>query len=486
MEIWIERLWSTVTWIIFSSTGPLASAWLIWFAIKRSEENWIYVVMAVTESLWWLGLRWSIATRLDEKSETLRPGCLRRSLSRNSIKKLVEEEISIDRKRGRELLAGWFFNAKYEQLRKKDVLRWWCWVEANASSLEETENHQEIVQNVEKIEELLGPFAPDDSPCTTNSRIEQENQFAQCARLNLDSVRDRATAKPLWLYLLLRGSSVVISFVLMKSLGFRRIRVGGIRYWLWQNYSMRKTEPPVLFLHGLGLGIAPYASMIIQLFRDAKFRNASGFVVPDLWYVAMVSPVELALRGGVPDRIAHLDAIRHALNTLNATCFDIFSHSYGSIIAGWLVKFEPKMVSHLALAEPVSILLHYSRVCRKFLYDLEPTGTSLIKAIIRRAVALDACIVHVMMRSFWWQENSLFLSDLASLEHSPLVLLSECDEYCPSSLIRERLVDKPDLAKVLFFPGASHGDIVMNLHLNRTCLAEFCAVLPQTQLSPPQ
>jgi len=43
------------------------------------------------------------------------------------------------------------------------------------------------------------------------------------------------------------------------------------------------------------------------------------------------------------------------------------------------------------------------------------------------------------MRNFWWFENTLFVDDLGSAAHRTTVLLSECDDYTPSQLIRDRL-----------------------------------------------
>jgi len=90
---------------------------------------------------------------------------------------------------------------------------------------------------------------------------------------------------------------------------------------------------------------------------------------------------------------------RHAIWKRGA-CF--ISHSYGSCVIGWLLRYQPKVVSSAVLIEPVAIMLCDYSICYNFLYK-EPRKW--ISMFVRWVVGREMNILQTMQRHFFWAEN---------------------------------------------------------------------------------
>jgi hypothetical protein len=89
----------------------------------------------------------------------------------------------------------------------------------------------------------------------------------------------------------------------------------------------------------------------------------------------------------------------------------VVGHSFGTITAGWLVKHQPEIVSHLTLIDPVSLLLGLPDVAYSFLYK---KPKSFIEWIIYIFGSRELTISHTLHRQFWWYRNVLWLEEVPS------------------------------------------------------------------------
>ncbi|KAJ1450136.1 hypothetical protein M885DRAFT_533227 [Pelagophyceae sp. CCMP2097] len=505
-----------VAWLICNACGPLSLAYctLRWghYALSSTTRNplqfasWANLSLQTwlhAEAVWWVCMECAVRVFLDARPKAWDMTGQRWNAVRDSVKKLFVEDLLAGA--GGTWVSGWL-GADYAQLKKRDLLDWWAWATCCAPSFDSLRSAERAIveDDVAMVEDRLGKLLCEgEASLESLSNAQEKTQAAGLPRnlaikLNLDSVGARSAMKPLWMYALVRGVGGLFVRWLMQKRGFSRVRIGRVRFWVWRNpmhpvkrkegksgKSGLKARCPVLFLHGVGVGLAPYAALLHDLLLDAVATHRSAVIVLDMPHVSMTSPLGLALRGGVPDASAHVAAIARAI----ADCYDdgddrvpepaagvsdappelrrrnansegkgeqdgdgarpairgadVFAHSYGTIVAAWLIKSAPDLVQSATLAEPVSLLIHHARVARSFLYSgvagVEQPLKTLAEMVHTRLLKMDPVIVHVLMRNFWWFENTLFVDDLGSAAHRTTVLLSECDDYTPSQLIRDRL-----------------------------------------------
>jgi len=78
----------------------------------------------------------------------------------------------------------------------------------------------------------------------------------------------------------------------------------------------------------------------------------------------------------------------------------VVGHSFGSIIATWLITHRPNLVSQLVLIDPVCLLLFLPDVCCNFLYR---SPQSIMEVLIA-FVSVELTISNTLRRHFWWYE----------------------------------------------------------------------------------
>ena len=222
------------------------------------------------------------------------------------------------------------------------------------------------------------------------------NVSLQCARLTLDPVR--ALHRPLALYAAMR-LLWMLSSVFLFSKGFRRHSSGPITYWFRRPEEEAAEGEPLVFIHGIGIGVIPY-----HWFLSACWSSRATFVV-ELPHISM----QLS---GHNDQLSveqTVDAIDHMLRAhqIQSACF--MGHSFGSICVTWIIKHRPHCVLSVVLLDPVCFLLFLPDVCQNFVYR-QPTimGSSLMQWVVHYFAKRELNIAHTLSRHFWWYRNILW------------------------------------------------------------------------------
>jgi pimeloyl-ACP methyl ester carboxylesterase len=152
---------------------------------------------------------------------------------------------------------------------------------------------------------------------------------------------------------------------------------GRIHYY---DSHTRSSEPPVLFLHGLGVSgatLLPIAGMVAQQRR---------VVVPDFMYFAGLSEPSTPRL----DTAEHMQVLAELLDGLGGSAFDICGHSLGGGAAIHLAARYPALVRSLALINPGGFSFEFTRL-RDQILALDHT----------RAAALYGQIIHVQSLLRW-------------------------------------------------------------------------------------
>eukprot|EP00450_Noctiluca_scintillans_P020565 CAMPEP_0194529830 /NCGR_PEP_ID=MMETSP0253-20130528/66616_1 /TAXON_ID=2966 /ORGANISM="Noctiluca scintillans" /LENGTH=436 /DNA_ID=CAMNT_0039374999 /DNA_START=8 /DNA_END=1318 /DNA_ORIENTATION=- len=228
---------------------------------------------------------------------------------------------------------------------------------------------------------------------------------AKLMRHTMDPVR--AIHHPLLFYAIVHGAKI-FTRCLLRSRGFRRSRHGDLHYWYFVPDDPYNCEEPLIFFHGIGIGLFQYIPLLLKLPTDrAQFLF-------ELEWISMnplaVVPTSDAYARWVVEVLAHHDVTR---------CTGM-GHSFGSLPITWLLRWYPGLLSRCVLLDPVAMLLNLPDVCMNCLYRRPKTA---LGWFIRFVYARELGLAKTFMRQFFWTEHVLFPNMLP--RDSSVILMGE-------------------------------------------------------------
>lgn len=194
---------------------------------------------------------------------------------------------------------------------------------------------------------------------------EGRSTASKSIRLHLDPVR--ATSRPLIKYLVIGGLNALIRRRTARY-GYKYVEDGGLEYLIrmppdWTPDGTEATRP-LIFVHGLGMGIAQYASCI-SYFEQHPALHARPLILllqPHL-SMALFHPRHLK----PPNKAQTTAGLRALVAKWHfESGVTILSHSNGTIVHAWLLKDCPDLVKRSCFVDPVTF-------CRWMLFLLEST-----------------------------------------------------------------------------------------------------------------
>jgi pimeloyl-ACP methyl ester carboxylesterase len=188
----------------------------------------------------------------------------------------------------------------------------------------------------------------------------------------------------------------------------KRSPVTHLPYWHRKHTS--KTKLPILFIHGIGIGLLTYADFLADLNSTAGIEG--GGVDDEVGIIAIeILPISF--------RITHPAMSSANMCTEIATILEhhgwdkvvLVAHSYGTVIATHLLKtpFTAPLIGPVVLVDPVSILLHLPDVAYNFTRR-KPRRAN--EHQLYYFASMDMCVSHTLSRHFFWSENILWKEDL--------------------------------------------------------------------------
>ena len=204
---------------------------------------------------------------------------------------------------------------------------------------------------------------------------------------------------------------------------------------------------PIVFYHGVGVGLIGYAPMIFTL--EAATRNRPFFLV-ELPYVSMRLWETLP----TPFETAELTCVMLNRHGFSKACF--VGHSFGSISVTWVIKMQPHIVRSAVLLDPVALLLCFPKVAYNFVY--KPLDLWNPMAWILQFCSTELGMARVFYRHFWWYLNTLWVDELPP--HCTVVLSAE-DALVPSGRIKRHLEMYSPHTRVMWMPGFNHAQFLL-------------------------
>merc|ERR1712062_430065 len=178
------------------------------------------------------------------------------------------------------------------------------------------------------------------------------------------------------------------------------------------------TKSPLVFIHGLGIGLSPYLFFIRRL---AATRECFVVELPEVSQSCtetVLPPNQMA-----EAMVAMLGAHGHA-----KACF--IAHSYGSFVMSWVLRACPDIVTKVVLLDPTCFLLAQPDVAFNFLYR-RPNNPFLL--IVANFVRWELFSANVLMRHFYWYHNVLWVDELPA---RTAVILSGSDDITNAKAVR--------------------------------------------------
>lgn len=259
--------------------------------------------------------------------------------------------------------------------------------------------------------------------------------------------------RPLILYVFAGLMEILSNFVLLKCLGgFTHLEIDNTKYWF---RSCNNDKPPIILFHGITSGWVFYIRFVYTI---AERRS---IILIDVDAIKVKS-----LNFHFPNAEQVTSIVEKILQRHQYSKASIIGHSFGSILAAWVIKSRPDIVSHITLLDPVSILLCLPDVAYNFIYRKPST---IVQFLIYFCASRELTISNLLHRNFIWHNNLLDLHSLPS--NVPVIVgLSGNDEVLNSPVVskyidivnRKRENDKLYPITTLYFNQFSHGQCLVS------------------------
>jgi pimeloyl-ACP methyl ester carboxylesterase len=331
-------------------------------------------------------------------------------------------------------LRGWFQGADAGEIRRENVREFVGWAffgrnvtgtgtgGAGGGGLEEDEE-REMQGYLAQIEALLGrPLPPGRGSATA-------------LRLTLDPVEVRYRSV-VW-YGLVAAVDLVTHLFLCWRHGFvhyaphpragsfpPRIALpppGGVvrrssaseklGYYFREHRSSRHL--PVVFIHGIGIGLWPYREFLGELYHDSEAcedEQVGVLALEMLSFSARLTSPPLSPQVF----LEHVTAIL-AQHGQQWDRFVLVTHSYGSVVATHMLRspvLGPR-VCGLVLIDPVSVLLHLPDVAYNFTRRVPRTAN---EWQLWYFASVEMGVAEGLGRHFFWSENIIWREELLLMD----------------------------------------------------------------------
>ena len=189
----------------------------------------------------------------------------------------------------------------------------------------------------------------------------------------------------------------------------------------WHRPHTSTSRLPVLFIHGIGIGLYPYVNFLAHINEARGNIGEDG----DIGIIAIeIMPVSFRLTHAALEKDQMCDEIKCILTKHGWKQVILVSHSYGSIISTHLLQSAAtkNFIGPVLLIDPVSFMLHLPDVAYNFTFR-KPTRAN--EHQLYYFASMDMGVAHTLARRFFWSENILWRRDV--YDHRTTVVLSAKD-----------------------------------------------------------
>ena len=260
-------------------------------------------------------------------------------------------------------LRLWFRKAPLSEIRKENVKQLYRWAFFNKANYD-PEDEDELDEYIVETETLLG------------RKLKPGRGNAVPLLVTLDKVRTLYRSL-FWYFCVFFVDSLTCTFLLwhgfqlycrwrsfpsvfpLRPLSlFSGYTSPAKRLTYWHRPHTSKTRRPVLFIHGIGIGLYPYVNFLSELNSNYQGEDDDGGQVGIIAVEMM--PISFRITGAPMESSETCSEILKILRHHGWKDVVLVSHSFGSVVSTHLLK-DPEtscLFGPVLLIDPVSILLH--------------------------------------------------------------------------------------------------------------------------------
>ncbi|KAI4525653.1 hypothetical protein K525DRAFT_234222 [Schizophyllum commune Loenen D] len=377
----------------------------------------------------------------------------------------------------RHTLRNWFGGAPWSSIDVHHVRQWLYWSMFNAAlppldTLPHT-HRAALNETLDLLQKRAGTVLPE--------RVAEPSSAVKPILLTVDKVNIHW--RPFTFYAALWVVNRTLRVWLMHKFNANYASYDGLEYMLripptWDS----ETGPrPLIFVHGLGLGLLQYSMQLNYLLRRFSDRPVLFLLQPsisqDIFHPRFLSPPsrrETSKRlaklieslgwaslqeefVGSDDEIAVARALAKQKRPSGVT---MLSHSNGSYTHAWMLKDYPNIVTRSCFVDPVTFCSWEGDVCYNFLYRQPKNG---IELLMYYFVGSELGVANLLQRHFDWSSNSLFYEEIPNARdpHRSMFVVGGRDSILNAARVKKYLTSHGVRKGLIFDPHAVHGQAMM-------------------------
>ncbi|OJD34176.1 transcription initiation protein spt5 protein [Diplodia corticola] len=313
-------------------------------------------------------------------------------------------------------LRGWFMGAPLSEIKRENLREFLAWAFLDTADVHSLDG-DEFDGYMRDVEARLG------------KPIESGRGKANALRLSLDQVR-MTHRSLLWYLCVFVVDAIASTRLWYYQFDYHRTRR---RHWYsvlpprphnlfakhispsrsityWHRPHAAKDMLPILFIHGIGIGLYPYVNMLSEInvpSSTRRTRHDIGIIAIEIMPISFRITTSPALRKReMCAEIARILAFHGWERVV------LVSHSYGSVVTTHMLHsplLSPAIAS-LLLIDPVTFLLHLPDVACNFIIR-KPRRAN--EHQLSYFASQDMGVAHTLSRCFFWSENIMWKEDLA-------------------------------------------------------------------------
>ncbi|SGY79652.1 BQ5605_C008g05187 [Microbotryum silenes-dioicae] len=347
-----------------------------------------------------------VGAKLKERQVGIRkPRTTKTSLTKEEVDEMGAEVMRLK-------FRQWFRGRPpLSEIYRANAIEWIAWAVADARPEDVVSGSEADILINEGIEWMQHRLHHDFTP--------GRNPKVESIRLTMDPVR--AAHRPVGYYIVC-NSVTLLTYAWLLTNGCRYERYGECAYITRGARPDKRSKTsaglPILFVHGLGIGLGQYLDFLRR-------------------FLAQPQPIMILIQPNISTQIFH----RHFLHppskdehvaSFKAICAakgytecTILSHSNGTMVHAWLLRGAKELCRRNVLADAVSFCLWQGDVCYSFLHQ---PWRETMEVLLGYFVARELGTAHTICRNFIWSDMLLMERDLPRTDPASLqIILAEHD-----------------------------------------------------------